>query len=211
MNGKDGVVRRRGRPPVSARPMTAGERQARRRGRLAAAAAAAEADHVLMEAAWSYVGAAQDVAAAVRSWAPVESIADSVMSFATELDALARARGVSDKAHRRARFLSEYGSQVVRRAKAEFAAAEPLAVDARHGTLGTVAGTLLAGGPGGPSLHSASLVLLPPGFNTGASEGAGGIKYEEDVAPSLQGAPGGSGAAVVERGTQRGRRRPRKG
>ena len=75
-------------------------------------------------------------------------------------EAMDDAGELSPVARGRAQWLIEQGQARVDYVDSNSVPAEPLAADARHGTVGDTAQTLVAGGAG-IGLHNASLALVP--------------------------------------------------
>ena len=75
-------------------------------------------------------------------------------------EAVSREQEVSPQTQIRVNWLVEQGKTRVDKVAAHSVVVEPLAADARHGTLSDTAQTLMAGGDG-RSLNSASLVFTP--------------------------------------------------
>lgn len=119
------------------------------------------ADRDVLEAAWVYLEASRSALAAfietdVLAERDFRAVAEAVAAF----HAAAQSMGdMSPRAQRRAEWLLQQGRARVDKVESSSVPAEPLAADARHGTTGETAQTLLAGGAG-IGLNNASLVLL---------------------------------------------------
>lgn len=120
-------------------------------------------DSKLLEAAWGYLNASRALFAEFDNTGAVTErlathLADTGHAFN---EVLSRGGEVSSQTQRRVNWLVEQGTSRVDRVMADSVVVEPLAADARHGTLGDTAQTLLAGGErSGRSLNSASLILM---------------------------------------------------
>lgn len=120
-------------------------------------------DRDLLEAAWGYLNASRALFAEFHHTGTVTErlaarLADAGHAFN---EAASRGGEVSPQMRRRVNWLVEQGTSRVDRVMADSVVVEPLAADARHGTLGDTAQTLLAGGErSGRSLNSASLILM---------------------------------------------------
>lgn len=119
-------------------------------------------DRNLLEAAWGYLNASRAMFAEFHQTDGVTErlancLADAGHAFN---EAVSREEEVSPQTQRRVNWLVEQGKTRVDNVMANSVVVEPLAADARHGTLSDTAQTLLAGGDG-RSLNSASLVLMP--------------------------------------------------
>ena len=119
-------------------------------------------DRHLLEAAWGYLNASRAVFAEFHQTDAVterlaNGLADAGHAFN---EAVSREEEVSPQTQLRVNWLVEQGKTRVDKVVADTVVVEPLAADARHGTLSDTAQTLMAGGDG-RSLNSASLVLTP--------------------------------------------------
>ena len=121
-------------------------------------------DRDLLEAAWGYLNASRAVFQEFQNTdAVTERLADSLADAGHAFnEASSRGEHVSPQTNRRVKWLVEQGTGWVDQVVAHSVIVEPLAADARHGTLSDTAQTLLAGGESlGRSLNSGSLVLMP--------------------------------------------------
>ena len=119
-------------------------------------------DRNLLEAAWGYLNASRAVFAEFhKTDAVTERLANCLADVGhTFNEAVSREEEVSPQTQRRVNWLVEQAKTRVDKVVANSVVVEPLAADARHGTLSDTAQTLMAGGDG-RSLNSASLVLVP--------------------------------------------------
>ena len=105
-------------------------------------------DRDLLEAAWGYLNASRAVLAEFHQTDAVTErlancLADAGHAFN---EAVSREGKVSQQTQRRVNWLIEQGKTRVDEVVANSVVVEPLAADARHGTLSDTAQTLLAGG-----------------------------------------------------------------
>jgi hypothetical protein len=120
-------------------------------------------DRDLLEAAWAYLNSSRALFAEFEDTDSVTErlatrLADTRHAFN---EVLSRGGEVLLQTQRRVNWLAEQGTARVEKVVANSVVVEPLAADARHGTLSDTAQTLMAGGEScGRSLNSASLVFM---------------------------------------------------
>ncbi len=133
------------------------------RSAVEAALAQSRVDRDVVEAAWVYLEATQaSMTQFYQKGFLTERQALSVQAAVMAYDAVRESGELSPKASGRVQWLGEQGAARIAYVDNNSVPAEPLAADARHGTVSKVAQTLLSGGKNsGRSLHSASLLLLP--------------------------------------------------
>ena len=120
-------------------------------------------DRHLLEAAWGYLNASRAVFAEFHQTdAVTEQLANCLADAGHAFnEAVAREGEVSPQTQRRVNWLIEQGKTRVDEVATNSVVVEPLAADARHGTLSDTTQTLMAGGESsGRSLNSGSLVLM---------------------------------------------------